>query len=206
MPRLTSVLLLAALSACATTPSVQGLDVGALPPGVAMAAPIRYYPVTASTIAEIRRAFRDAGPQVDGRRFVAKTSWQLRWQWEYDTGMLPRCGMRNVVVQVRAEVTMPEWLPDAETDEATKLWWRRYSGGLMVHERGHAQLAVAAARELHDALRRLDGGSCASLGERASNVARQHLATLSERQAAYDQETRHDATPIQAALAAGAVF
>jgi predicted secreted Zn-dependent protease len=200
------LLLLLVAQACASTPKVEGLALGDLPPGVAVDAPIRYYTVTPSSVAELRRAFREGGPQVDGRRFAGSTTWKLQWRWEYDGGMLPRCALRNVTVRVVAEVTMPQWRPGGEADEATKLWWRQFSAGLMTHERGHAQLAVASAGELHRALKRLDGGSCASLGERASGVARQHLTTLAERQAAYDRETRNGATQIQAALAAGAAF
>ena len=204
--RFAPALLLVAGQACASAPRVEGLAVGQLPPGVTVEAPIRHYTVTPSSVAELRRAFQEGGPQVDGRRFAGSTTWRLQWRWEYDGGMLPRCALRNPTVRVVAEVTMPEWRPDGEADEATKLWWRRFSEGLMTHERGHAQLAVAAAGDLHRALGRLDGGSCASLGERASSVARQHLAALAERQAAYDRETRNGATQIQAALAAGAAF
>lgn len=172
-------------------------------PGVHVSAPVTRYPITAASLNEMRAQMRRDGPRVSGRAWDGATSWNIRWTYSY-RGSGAGCTLADVQVYVTAAVTMPEWRPEQDSDDATRLWWRRYESGLMTHEAGHARLAVEKANAIRRALLGLSRPDCTMLGTDANVLGRRLTDELRAEQARYDAETRHGATQIQASLAADA--
>lgn len=200
-PRLLAVVLVSACTASREPSPVATADVGHGRVGVTVTAPVTRYRIESATLAGIRAEIRREGPKLDGRRWDGATTWQISWAYGTVAGGVSGCEVRDARVRVTAAISMPEWMPDAEADEATKVWWRRYEGALMKHEEGHARIAVAAANALHARLGRMRASTCSLLHQDVSDIGRQHMTDLKSKQARYDAETRHGATQINAALA-----
>lgn len=179
------------------------MDLGRAPAGVRVLAPLRTYPVTSTTVAEARAEMRQAGPSFEGRRFNGGTQWRITWRYQLRPGA-GACRFSDVRVQLEASITMPEWRPAADVDEEVKRWWRGYHAGLLHHERGHALLAVETAADIARELRRKVAPSCQELAAESERQGRRMLDELRSRQRAYDRETRHGATQIEAALSRAA--
>lgn len=193
--------LFAACTASRQPSPVATADVGHGRIGVTVTAPVTRYRIESATLAEMRAEIRREGPNLNGRRWDGATTWRIGWTYGVAASGVSGCELRDVRVRVTAAISMPEWMPDAESDEATKVWWRRYEGALMKHEEGHARIAVAAANALHARLERMRASTCSLLHQDVSDLGRRHLADLRAKQAQYDADTRHGATQINAALA-----
>ena len=181
--------------ACYRAPT---LDVGPVPVGVTVDARLRYYDISAASVAEINRAIGRLGPRDQGRAWGATTTWHLDWTYQTTRVGLDGCQARHALVRVRTEVTFPRWTPTAEPDSAMLVWWQQFSAGLAEHERGHAVLAVQAAgtlaREIED-----QQAICGQLGMQVSAVAQKRILAVTRQQEEYDFTTRHGATQIRAA-------
>lgn len=197
-----SVLTVAIVAGCSSATTTERPDVGHGRFGVTVDAPVTRYRVTAATFAEIQAEIRRHGPRINGRQWAGATSYNMRWTYVTRPNPLTGCELRDIRIALAAAITMPEWLPEEEADDETKLWWRRFERGLMDHEAGHARLAVNAANRLRDAMARLRAGDCATLQREANDLARRHLEQLRTAQESYDAETRHGGTQITAALRA----
>ena len=187
-------------ASCAGGSRTPAPDVGSGTFNVLVSAPVTRYPVTAASVREIREQIRRDGPRANGRAWDGATEWSIRWNFRTVNPMRADCRVEDVRVEVRARITTPEWVPDVEADEATKVWWRRYEAALMEHEAGHARLAVAAGNEIQRSLERMRG-DCRRLADEANAVGRRILDRMRRQQADFDAETRHGAIQIAAAVA-----
>lgn len=168
--------------------------IGRVPAGVQFASRVSEYPVTASTIAELRREMQRVGPVADGVRYAGATHWNLRWRFQYAPGPAG-CTLRTVSVVTETRIALPRWAPSTTPDPAVAEWWEGFRARLIAHEVGHVRLAVESAGAIVDALRPLTAGTCPALGARADAVAQGLLVEARRRQAAYDRDTRHGALP-----------
>lgn len=189
--------------ACAGPRATETARLDAGHSGVTVSAPVTRYPITATTVADMRAQVRRDGPLIDGRRWDGAVHWRMQWRY-----MVAReatgCTVKNPQVSVTAAITMPQWLPAAEADDETKLWWRRYESGLMTHERGHAQIAVDAAGALRRALLTARAPTCDDLRRDIAALGERAIAQLKGKQADYDLQTRHGGIQITASLKADA--
>lgn len=192
------------LVACGGARHHDAPDVGRSGVGVTVLAPVKRFPITAATVAGMRAQIDRDGPRFNGRSWDGATHWNIRWNYSLRRDPGAGCRIHDVRVQVRAEITMPEWLPEAESDDETKLWWRRYESGLMAHEAGHARLAVEAGNRIRRALNGRMGMTCDALRLAADADGRKILDEMRTQQARYDVDTRHGGTQIAAAMRADA--
>lgn len=192
-----------AVMGCSGATRSESADVHGGNSGVAISAPVTRYPVTASTLADMRAQVRRDGPSINGRRWDGATQWRMSWRYSMASDATG-CSVKDLRVSLTAAITMPQWLPTAEADDATKLWWRRYESGLMTHERGHAQLAVDAASAFRRALLTVRAPTCDNLRHDITALGEKFMNRLRDAQAAYDVATRHGGTQIAASLNADA--
>lgn len=199
-----TVLLCAPLAACAGASRHAPPDVGRGGVGVTVIAPVKRFPITAATVAGMRAELRRDGPRINGRSWDGATHWSLRWTYGLRNEPGSGCRVHGVRVEVRADITMPEWLPTVESDDDTKRWWRRYESGLMAHEAEHARLAVDAGNRIRRAVEGRIGMTCDALRASANAEGQKILDEMRAQQARYDIETRHGGTQIAAAMQADA--
>jgi predicted secreted Zn-dependent protease len=201
-----AILAIVFIGACASAPrpaaNAPRLDLGPTPAGVTLRTSLETYPITAANLRDIRRELARGTAAFDGRRWAGVTRTNVRWNYRYRI-VSGTCRLQSPRVELTVAITMPEWLPERESDEETKVWWRRYHAALLEHELGHGRIGADAAgriaRELGDGA---SSARCEELGRRVNDRGQAILADLRTRQIAYDTETRHGAIQIAIALAA----
>jgi len=178
-------------AACASAKRNPVLD--KYPAGVSGRTSVFYYDVSGRTIAELRADIRRLGPKINGRGFVGETRSPMRWSWRTESTGGGGCMIRDVTVSVNAQITLPRWAPPADVDSGVVAEWNRFLTALEVHEAGHKDISAKAGKAIIDRLRGLLG-SCAALGSRANDLAREIVGRAHEEQRVYDMTTRHGLT------------
>ena len=179
------------LSACASAKRNPVLD--KYPIGVNGRTSVFYYDVHGSTVAELRADMRRLGPKVDGSSFVGETRSPMRWTWRTESTRSGSCAIRDVMVVVNAQITLPRWTPPANADAMVVKEWNRFLTALEVHEAGHKDISAKAGKAIIDRLRNLSS-PCALLNTRANDIARDIVTKQMEEQHTYDATTRHGLT------------
>lgn len=152
------------------------------------------YVLQSNSVEKLVAEMKQKGPTDDGKRFFAKTDWQIRWNYEYDR---ENGGFVITKLSVRADITyrMPQRVLPAGTSDALAEKWARFLAALTLHEEGHAQIATTNAKALHEKLRshgpfpnaqelekfvKTEGGKC--------------LQKARTEEVEYDRRTGHGAT------------
>lgn len=99
--------------------------------------------VTGNTADQIADSLRVMGPRRVGVRYGAFTDWSVRYA----------VGRNSAVVHVDVITTLPKWIEPRTAPKSLVQTWRSFLDGLVEHERGHRDIAVAAGRELLAELR-----------------------------------------------------
>ena len=188
-PALSALIL--ALAACATTKRNPVLD--KYPVGVNGRTTVFYYDVHGSTVAELRADMRRLGPKVEGTSFVGETRSPMRWTWRTESVRGSSCVVRDVMVVVNAQITLPRWVPPAGADSTVIKEWNRFLTALEVHEAGHKDISAKAGKMIIDRLRNISA-PCALLSNRANDIARDIVTKQMDEQRTYDATTRHGLT------------
>jgi len=148
-----------------------------------------YYEVTGNTMGELFTSMRRQAPP-EG---YGVTRWFISWttRWEPVGGV---CRITQARVNLRTEVRLPRWEPGPDASPELVTQWRTFMEHLRSHENGHLEIAVAAAREVERALRRVQTPSCISVQGAGNQAAERVVSEYRARQRAYDARTRHGAT------------
>lgn len=166
-------------AACASAKRNPVLD--KYPAGVSGRTSVFYYDVSGRTIAELRADVRRLGPKINGRSFVGETRSPMRWSWRTESTGGGGCMIRDVTVSLNAQITLPRWAPPPDVDSGVVAEWNRFLTALEVHEAGHKDISAKAGKAIIDRLRGLSG-SCAALGSRANDLAREIVGRAREDQ------------------------
>jgi predicted secreted Zn-dependent protease len=153
------------------------------------------YVVTGRTAGDLSRAFRTIGPLGnDGKRFAARTDWNIKWDYRY-ARRNRRIAIESFKVTLTVQMILPEWRPPADADRRMREEWTRYIENLSRHEEGHADIALESARKV---IQTLDSFPAARTGAELRDSANAACHALIEecrqRNTAYDDATRHGRT------------
>jgi len=152
------------------------------------------YDVQGNSVAELIAEKDAKGPLDDGKRFFAKTDWNLHWNYRYE----PRgSGFVITTISVTADITyrMPHRvLPPAEPDPIAGKW-ARFIAALTTHEHGHAQNAIEHGKALYGALHaNRTFASAQALKDFIRAEGDKCLAATREADKQYDARTSHGVT------------
>jgi predicted secreted Zn-dependent protease len=154
-----------------------------------------YYHVNGRTVAQIRSQMHEAGPlDLDGRHNDASTSWYVTWTYPFNREA-HGCTTGPVNVTVRIMFQLPRWKrpPDAAEDVVQR--WGAFSSALQLHEDGHKQIVIGAARRLAALLPAIaPQSSCEDVRLRADGEGQRILAEMRSKSAEYDRVTDHGFT------------
>lgn len=178
--------------ACAPKhPDNPALD--AFPPGVAGSTDITYYDVKGHTARELVTQLRELGPKTSTGAYWAETRSPMRWTWRSKATGGGFCELTSVQVIVRSEMTMPRWVPPADTEPGLYDAWKRSMAALQTHEIGHKDISARAARQV---LEKLNGvhSYCDGLSAEIKRLTDDIMARTAAEQAQYDLVTRHGLT------------
>ena len=158
-----------------------------------------YYTVTGASAREIRSSLTRSRPRQVETGMDAATRWRL--EWSFTTQLGPSgCRCTGFTTRTLITVILPRWTPPTNSppDAALRAHWSRYQAGLGAHELGHAQLALAAAAELHKHVKELEtlgeSADCAALERRLNQAGQRVLDHYGKLEKDYDAKTRHGVT------------
>ena len=162
-----------------------------LDPSIHAVVDVEHYLVSGKSAREVRRQMDERGPEGKDRRYDAKTSWSVRWSYDY----APRDGRCRVT---RADVTLKihYLLPQLDGAPASvEDPWHSYEERLLVHEDGHADIARKAANATLEALKELPPTPrCDELKAQIERTASETVRRYNAADDAYDAETGHGRT------------
>lgn len=136
----------------------------------------KHFFVTGHSADQIAACLRVMGPRREGALYGAFTDWSVRYS----------VGRACALVHVDVLTTLPRWIEPSRAPRALVQTWNAYLAGLIEHERGHRDIAVAAGRQLLAALAQQRGVDPAP-----TLRAILHRARADELQ--FDADTRHGA-------------
>lgn len=117
----------------------------------------------------------------------------MRWTWRLESVGASECSIRDVIVSVNAQVTLPRWNAPEDADPALVAEWRRFLLALETHESGHKDISAKAGRVIVNRLRGLTG-LCSMISSQANDIALSIVEKAAREQIVYDAETRHGLT------------
>ena len=142
-PAALSIAACVTVAACAAKhPENPALD--AFPPGIAGSTDITYYDVHGRTAPELVAQLRALGPRTTTGAYWAETQSPIHWTWRTRADGGGRCTLQQVQVVVHSEMTMPRWVPPADTEPGLYDAWKQSMAALQTHEIGHETSALAA--------------------------------------------------------------
>jgi predicted secreted Zn-dependent protease len=169
-------------AARATTPA----DIGGRPDDV-----IRYYDIRGTTAADLRAEIARLGPVSDGVRHQAVTNWRLSWQ-PVTAVNGQRCSISSLNISLSIEIVIPRWMNETGAQQGLSTNWRTYLTGLLSHEHGHKDIALAGADEVRALVKAAAPQSSCEAAVGAINAAGKAIVDKTiANQRRYDLETNH---------------
>jgi len=127
----------------------------------------------------------------DGRKYDSVTNWNLKWNYGH-TSESDSCRADTFTVTVDVVYKLPKWTPSQAAPSQLVDKWNNFTKNLMTHEKGHRDLAVAAAQELTRAVAELPPArTCADLDKEIQALSREKMKSLNENEQEYDVTTDH---------------
>jgi len=157
---------------------------------------IIYYDVSGADAREVRESLNRNRPtsEADGKRHDAYTQWYVSWKYQYRL-QKAGCAIVSVSTEVKTTITFPRLKADTTTPEPLKSSFARYVNDLMLHEKGHVQIALDIARRIETGIRALPSQSnCDTLQEAANTFGHALLKEANQADIDYDMRTGHGAT------------
>jgi predicted secreted Zn-dependent protease len=151
-----------------------------------------------SEISKSLEANAVADPHEPGSRYYALTRWQLASDWSVRPSTRG-CEVVNGDVSVMITMTLP-MLATAGASADTLKRFNTFIEKTILHENGHAEIALQGARDYQRALGNHSAASnCDALKTQLSDLFRRHFNSIDRANRDYDAKTKHGLTQ-------GAVF
>lgn len=152
-----------------------------------------YYAVTGSTFGEIMESLDQSRPAWLRAPLVGLTEWSIHWHMN----MVPSDkGYRCSTFTTRTTLTntLPFWRAPTNASYRVTQAWRNFVGNLAIHEGGHSRIALAAAAEIHQEVRKIkDAPDMDSLRNQINDTAMGVLRRYQAKEVEYDRITAHGA-------------
>ena len=158
-----------------------------------------YYFVSPNTRADILTSLKENSPINGGGRTMYGSStsdveWNLKWKHNSQV-----CWIISVNTKVTTTYTLPKLIKGGNGIDS---FWDNWYPNLLIHEKGHHQLAIDVAEEIEGNIRKMPSYlTCDLLEENANNIALKSISKLMRLQKDYDIRTNHGET--QGASGAG---
>lgn len=149
------------------------------------------YVVEGKSSADLLRELNNKGPSPH----FARTDWKIGWSFSVRSTS-EGVELKEFKTHVEIRYTLPEWDAPEGTRQAILTEWERFMKALRVHEAGHAQLAIDAAKQM-ERVCRTKGYQSENSRELSKLIDLECKAILDrylEKEVQYDKETRHGRT------------
>lgn len=154
-----------------------------------------YYEIHGSSEHELRQKMNTGGVVgSDGRTYDGYTNWYVKWNFTYQTTRT-NCSIATATANVDVIYQLPKWVDRSTAPEALKHKWDRFIRNLELHEYGHRDFGIQAARDIVRAIGSIEPrASCKELGEAANSLGYLILEKSKQEEVEYDRRTRHGLT------------
>jgi predicted secreted Zn-dependent protease len=150
--------------------------------------------MTGSSFRHIQNRCDKTRPWKDKSARDASTEWYVSWQASYSASG-GTCQCINFSTATTITITLPKWIAPTNTPADVRAAWAKYVAALEVHEAGHADLAIAAAEEMHKRVKEISSDlDCNTLRTTVQNECQAALDSHRAQERDYDRKTRHGAT------------
>ena len=159
-----------------------------------------YYEIKGGSDRELKKMMQSLGPKgSDGKRYYAHTAWQVNWNF-YMGRRFGGCMIAGIQTTVNVKYLMPKWVDEKNGPEMVQKHWREFMQALQEHEKGHADIAMKAAKEIEEALPRTKlQPVCEAVAKKANESGQEIINKFVAMEKDYDSKTKHGKTQ-------GAVF
>ena len=146
---------------------------------------VEYYDIRGATWDVLARDIQAKGPEEGWAHAGTKFS------YKYMTRKTAKgCVIDTVVMSVDSTIRLPNWVDRYNGAPSLQTWWDGALRNIDMHERGHVQISLDAARETERMLKTLpEQPTCDALNEIAANRAQRILTDQDLRQTEYDAKT-----------------
>lgn len=154
-----------------------------------------YYEITGDRVYDLQCELREKGcGWSDGKVYDSMTTWEFKWDYDYVRSPLS-CTVEAFKVSVNIVFRYPKWMRDRPAPQALIDKWDSYMRGLVEHETGHRDTAVAAAEKLTADVEALPAfADCAELDRTIRRLCREHSERVNRQAEEYDEATMHGGT------------
>jgi predicted secreted Zn-dependent protease len=155
-----------------------------------------YYQIKGGTAAQLRNEMNRVRPfdRFSNGRYDALTRWYITGNYKYIPGD-SRCQIYQPQVFLMVKTTLPKWNPTSKANPKLVRKWRKYIKVLRLHENGHKQNGIEAARELQKSLSQIPSySSCQSLATAVKELSQKITTKYNQKDLEYDRQTKHGAT------------
>ena len=154
----------------------------------------KYYEINTGMASQLLSNLNSASPvKQDGKTFHGYTEYLIKWNfyWKTTNG---KCQISKVSTKVNLTITLPKMV-NKNAENKLKLIWSKWYPALVMHENGHAKLAVKIAREIETSIKRLPAYSnCNDLESLANATGYKLMEKLKRLNKEYDINTNHGET------------
>jgi predicted secreted Zn-dependent protease len=127
----------------------------------------------------------------DGKKYDSVTNWKVKWDYDFNR-VGGACSTAAFRVTVDVVFRLPKWVSNTDAPQQLVDKWNNHIKNLLLHEKGHRDRAVEAARELTRTIAELPPGrTCSELDREVDRVSRALLNKLLADQEEYDAATSH---------------
>ncbi len=130
----------------------------------------------------------------DGKKYDSITMWKINWNYGYNN-TANACKADSFTVNVEVTFRLPKWVPTDKAPQALVDKWDTFVRNLLTHEKGHRDLAIAAATKLAHSVAELPPmQTCDDLDKEVAALSRVRMKELKEEEKKYDVTTNHGKT------------
>jgi len=130
----------------------------------------------------------------DGKKYDSVTSWKINWDYGHNN-IANTCKADSFTVNLEVIFRLPKWVRTDEAPKALVAKWDTFVKNLLIHEKGHRDLAIAAAAELVRSVAELPPAlTCTDLDKKVQAMSRMSMKKLAEEEKKYDITTEHGQT------------
>jgi len=152
------------------------------------------YIVIAKKPSSLSQVLNDASPvKEDGKIFHAHTDTYVDWKYWW-TKRSDYCKLNRVETTVQITYILPK-LDISTRNTKVKKIWKKYLPAVVKHEKGHANIAINAAKEIEVELIKMEAyRNCDELSKKANQKAKAILNKYKPQHKTYDIKTDHGKT------------
>jgi predicted secreted Zn-dependent protease len=152
----------------------------------------RFYDVRGGSAADLRAELARLGPMSGGSRHQAVTNSKISWKPLPTPAPGGKCVVSAIELSLTIEIVMPRWVNEVGAPQGLSENWHNFLSGLLNHEHGHKQIALANAEEIRQLVKTMTPQATCDTATNAFNAAARAINDKAEaKQVAYDKATDH---------------